>query len=80
MAIPAVAAFSCNEGFIIDCKKSVTLKMTYAPIKAASSDLGSLKSPATTSTPCDASAMAFVEDVSRVTARIAYGEGDRERK
>jgi len=64
----------------MDCRKLVTLKMIDAPLKAASRDRGSLKSPATTSTPWKASSLALVEDVSQVTARSADGEGDRERK
>lgn len=54
--------------------------MMDAPLKAALRDWGSSKLAATTSTPWEVSNLALVEDVSRVTARSAYGEGDRERK
>jgi hypothetical protein len=75
--VPDRAAFSRNEGLITDCKKSVTLKMTDAPLKAASSDLGLSKSPATTSIPYNASGTALADDISRVITRIADGDGDR---
>lgn len=78
--MPDAAAFSRNEGFIIDCQKSVTLKITDASLKAVLSDSGLSKSPAITSTPCEASATALGEDGSRVTARSVYGDGNRERK
>jgi len=62
-----------------ECQKSVTLKMIDAPLNATSRDWGLSKSPATTSTPCEASETALAEDVFRVTARSAYVDCDMER-
>lgn len=73
-------SFLAQRGLITECQKSVTLKMTDTPLKATSSDWGSSKLPATPSTPCDAGETALTEDVSRVTAQSAYGDGDKERK